>query len=180
MNSKNLVVDLDGTLIFTDLLFESLILLLKKNIFYTFLVPFWFFKGKAYLKQKIAQQIEIDVSLLPYNQDMITYIKQRKKHGDHIILATASHQKYANRVADFLGFFDTILATDGKTNLSSHNKAKRLVSIYGEKQFDYAGDHKRDIPVWKVSNLAILVNIKQSLLKKLNHPDTLIIAKKAK
>ena len=61
-----LVVDLDGTLIRSDLLIETFFALLKRNIFYVLLVPFWLVKGKAAFKQEIARRVAIDVSLLPY------------------------------------------------------------------------------------------------------------------
>ncbi len=169
MTNTSLIVDLDHTLINTDLLFESSITLIKRNPFTLFAIPFWLIKGMANLKQKIADRVDLDIKKLPYNKKVIEYINIRKSAGDNIILATASHYKYANQVADYLNIFDGVLATDAKFNLSSHNKAKELVRIYGEKNFDYIGDHKRDIPVWDVSNIAILVNVKPQVENKLSN-----------
>ncbi len=168
-----LIVDLDHTLINTDLLQLSAWKLLKKNPLFVLIMPFWLLKGKGNLKAELVKRIEIDVTKLPYNQTMLDYINERKKQGDKVILATASHQFYANAVGDFLGCFDEVLASNKDFNLSSHNKAKRLVEIYGEKQFDYAGDHHRDIPVWQVSHLSILVNTSKKLEKKLTTFNTL-------
>lgn len=168
-----LIVDLDHTLINTDLLQLSAWILFKKNPFFILIMPFWLRKGKGNLKEELVKRIKIDVSKLPFNQTMLDYIQQRKQQGDKIVLATASHQIYADAVGAFLGCFDEILASDKTFNLSSHNKAKRLVEIYGKKQFDYAGDHHRDIPVWQVSHLSILVNTSKRLEKKLTTFNTL-------
>ncbi|MFT5562895.1 MAG: hypothetical protein ACI9Z9_002780, partial [Litorivivens sp.] len=70
-NETPLAVDLDGTLIFSDMLFESLVRLLKKNMFYVFMLPVWLLRGKAFLKQAIAERVKIDVTTLPYNYELV-------------------------------------------------------------------------------------------------------------
>ncbi|SFV60093.1 integral membrane protein [hydrothermal vent metagenome] len=159
---KPLIVDLDHTLIHTDLLQKSALLLLKKNPFFIFIMPFWLIKGKGYLKDKISQRITIDVSLLPYNQKVIKYIKNQPKERE-IVLATASHKYYAKQVFDFLNLFDKLMASDKNFNLSSQNKANKLIEIYGKGNFDYIGDHKRDIPVWLAGEVAIMVNVNKNV-----------------
>ena len=56
-------VDLDGTLIATDLLWEGLFLLLRKHPLCLFMLPFWVLSGPARLKQEIAARVSIDPSL---------------------------------------------------------------------------------------------------------------------
>ena len=167
MPTTTLAVDLDHTLINTDLLQQSLYRLVRQSPYNLLKVPFWLLKGKAHLKHRLAERIRIDVRSLPYNKKVLAYIDQRKKNGDLIVLATASHQVYAQQVADFLDCFDRVLATDNTLNLSSHHKAKRLVTLYQKGGFDYIGDHKRDIPVWQASRLAILVNTTAYVEKKI-------------
>ena len=166
---KILVIDLDNTLVKSDLFIMSSFLLLKKNIFYFFIMLFWFTKGLSYLKYRVSLIIDIPVQKIVYNKQVISYILQRKKLNHTIVLATASTKKYAKQIADFLGFFDEVLSSSTDHNLSSYNKAKYLAKLYGKYEFDYAGDHKRDIPVWLTSNIAILVNIsyKSYITKKL-------------
>src|SRR5690606_10569303 len=106
-----LVVDLDGTLIRTDLLIESFMLLIKQNIFNLFMVVLWLLKGKATPKAEIARRVDIPVELLPYNQDLIEYLKKEKAKGRDIVLATASHVRYAHSVARHVGLFDDVLAS---------------------------------------------------------------------
>jgi hypothetical protein len=47
-------VDLDGTLVKTDLLLESIIALLKRGPWCLFILPFWLMKGLAYFKRQIG------------------------------------------------------------------------------------------------------------------------------
>lgn len=178
--SKNvpLIVDLDHTLINTDLLFESSKGVLKKQPWLVFIYPFWFFKGKGYLKNQLVKRFTIDVTTLPYIQATIDYINERKKQGDRIILATASHKDYAFAVAKHIQLFDDVMASNADFNLSSHNKANKLIERFGKKSFDYMGDHMRDMPVWEASNIAILVNVTEKIIKHTAHLNTLIISKK--
>src|SRR5262245_29756569 len=85
-----LVVDLDGTLINTDLLQEGFILLLKKNPLYLFSCFIWLFKGRAYLKSKIFKIVHIPAELLPYNEEVLDLLKKEAAGGRKLILATAS------------------------------------------------------------------------------------------
>jgi phosphoserine phosphatase len=168
-----LIVDLDHTLIDTDLLYESSVATLKKSPWLIALYPFWFMQGKGYLKEQLLKRCTINIATLPYNQTTISYIKKRKKAGSKIILATASHQFYAAKVAEYTGLFDDVMASNKDFNLSSHNKADKLVARFGCKGFDYIGDHRRDLPVWEVSNLAILVNVSHQVIQKTQHLNTL-------
>ena len=178
--SKNipLIVDLDHTLINTDLLFESSKGVLKQQPWLILLYPFWFFQGKGYLKDQLVRRFTMDVSTLPYIQDTIDYINERKKQGSTIILATASHKDYAFAVAKYIGLFDDVMASNAGFNLSSHNKADKLVERFGHKGFDYMGDHMRDMPVWEASNLSILVNVTDKIINRTAHLNTLLISRK--
>lgn len=202
-----LIVDLDHTLIAGDLLLKSSIGVLRQNPLLVFIYPVWFLRGKGYLKDQLVKRFPIDASRLKYNQKVIDYIKTRKKRGDQIILATASHKLYAFGVAAYLktkktpkntavigkdlftqsskklkskplNLFDDVMASNKNFNLSSGNKAAKLVERFGTHGFDYMGDHKRDLPVWEVANLAILVNASDKIIKKTKHLNTLILSKK--
>src|SRR3990167_1573101 len=152
-----LVVDLDGTLIRSDLLIESFMLLIKESPFNIFRVLFWLLKGKAFLKAEIARHVDVPVELLPYNQELIEFLKAEKARGREIILATASHQRYAHSVAQHLGLFDDVLATDNERNLSGTAKRAALTERYGEKQYVYAGNAPVDLKVWDHCHQAIVV-----------------------
>ena len=177
-NTTPLVVDLDHTLIETDLLFLSSLGVLVRRPWLVFHYFFWLWKGKGYLKDQLVKRFEINIPDLPYNQNVISYILQRKKQGCKVILATASHKNYAFAVAKHLQLFDDVMASNKDFNLSSHNKAEILVHRFGERNFDYMGDHMRDLPVWEVSQLSIIVNATNRITANTKHLNTLILTNK--
>ena len=156
--SLGLAVDLDGTLVRTDLLLESLLVLLRQKPRCIFNLPVWLFKGKAYFKQQVARRVSLDVSLLPYREELLAYLKTQRAQGRPIVLATACDMRIAQQVADHLRLFDLVLASDGITNLSGESKRDRLVNEFGEKGFDYAGNHRHDMAVWASARRAIVVD----------------------
>jgi 4-hydroxybenzoate polyprenyltransferase/phosphoserine phosphatase len=161
-----LVVDLDGTLIKTDLLWEFFVRLLKRNPLWLFATLLWWTRGRAFLKQQLAARVTIDPSTVPYNKKFLVWLREQKSSGRKIILATASDLKMALSVANHVGIFDEILASDGRTNLRSKNKLKALVEKFGERGFDYAGNSSADLAVWRGAREAIVVNAPPSLVKK--------------
>ncbi len=157
LGSPALAVDLDGTLVRTDLLIESMLALLKRKPLCILILPLWLLKGKAYFKQQIACRVALDIGVLPYRQDLLDYLKAQRAEGRTIVLATACDMQIARQVADHLKLFDSIFASDGITNLSGAAKRSRLVSEFGEKGFDYVGDHRNDQVVWDSARKAIVV-----------------------
>ena len=61
---KPIAVDLDGSLIYTDILYETFLNVFSKNPFIIFYLPFWILGGKANLKSKLAEFATIEVSSL--------------------------------------------------------------------------------------------------------------------
>lgn len=167
MRASNAVVsvDCDGTLVRTDLLHESVYGLLKTAPYLLFLIPFWLMKGKAYLKVKLASHVDLNVGLLPYNRELIEYLRGRAEQGHQIVLATASPRLYAEAVAEHLGIFDRVEATSEEVNLAGKAKARRLIELFGERGFDYAGNGRHDVHVWKYARSAITVNAKPRTVK---------------
>ncbi|TDV17083.1 UbiA family prenyltransferase [Paraburkholderia caballeronis] len=152
-----LCVDLDHTFTHTDLLLESVLVLLKQNPLYVFACLFWLLKGKAWLKAQVASRVSIDVAVLPYDRALLDYLQQEKKNGRSVYLCTAAHWTHARRIADHFGLFSGVLASSESTNLSGRNKAAALVNKFGEHGFDYCGDALTDVPVWKEARRAIVV-----------------------
>jgi len=164
-----LVIDLDGTLIKTDLLVESVCSLLRQEPLALFALPVWLLKGRAHLKREIAQRVQLDPALLPYRTELVDYLRAEHDKGRSIILATASDEHFARQVADHLKLFDKVLASDGITNLAAERKRARLVAQFGEKGFDYVGNESRDLAVWSSARKAIVVSpnprLKQAVVK---------------
>lgn len=152
-----LCVDLDGTLVKTDLLHESLIALFRSNPLRLLQALIWLMKGKAHLKQQIASRVQLDIESLPYRKKLLDYLREEKTAGRKIVLATASHKDLAESVAKHLGIFDRVLATADGTNLSGANKQQALCDAFGERGFDYAGNARTDLAVWKYARKAIVV-----------------------
>ncbi|MDE2464367.1 MAG: UbiA family prenyltransferase [Alphaproteobacteria bacterium] len=157
-----LCVDLDGTLIHSDLLIESALALLARNPLYGFAMLFWLFRGKAHLKQEIAKRCEIQVATLPFNATLIDWLHEQRPRRP-LVLCTASDAKLASAVAIHLGFFSEVMASNGITNLSGHNKCRALVRRFGERCYDYAGNGKADIEVWQHARNAIVVDATPAL-----------------
>jgi 4-hydroxybenzoate polyprenyltransferase len=160
-----LAVDLDGTLLKTDLLLESLLSLLRRSPLSLFLLPFWLLKGRAHLKREIARRGYLDVSLLPYRTDLLERLRVEHEKGRSLVLATASDEQLAQQVANHLRIFDSVLASDGSTNLTGERKRECLVSQFGEKGFDYAGNDTRDLAVWSSARKAIVVSPNPQLVQ---------------
>ncbi len=164
--SEVIAVDLDGTLVLTDTLHESLLLLLKQAFFSIFLLPLWLVQGKAAFKSKLAERVSLDAMLLPYNQALLNWLTEQRANGKYIVLSTAADQRIANAVAQHIGLFDEVLASDGKTNNASSNKSRLLDERFGKNCWDYAGNSKVDLAVWRAANKAIVVNAADATVNK--------------
>lgn len=158
-----LVVDLDGTLIQTDMLHETTLLLFKSAPWTAMAVPLWLLRGKASMKQRIAAQVTPDYTSLPYPEALMNWLREQRATGRRMVLCTASDQRIADGVAAHLGLFDEVLASDGQVNLSGEAKAARLVERFGDQGFDYAGNSSDDVPVWQRAREAIVVAARPSV-----------------
>lgn len=163
-----LAVDLDGTLINTDILYESFLSSLSRDWKTIFILFLALFKGKPFLKKKLLQKSDIDVTLLPYNDEVIEYIKNKRSKDFKVVLVTASHQIFADKVSKHLNLFDYTFGTNNQTNLKGKAKAKFLIDKFG-KNFFYIGNSKSDFEIWKISKKAISFNLSYSLRKKLEN-----------
>lgn len=153
-----LVVDLDGTLIKTDLLIESINEQLINNPFVIFRLIGWACVGKARLKSQLAAISQIDPASLPYNLSLVAWLTQQNALGRRIVLATATHTLIAHKVAAHLGLFDDVLATDDVLNLKACNKRDALTARFGDQGFDYVGNDRPDFPVWRSARRAYVVS----------------------
>lgn len=151
-----LVVDLDGTLLRSDILIESMLGYLRQDRASFFRLPVWLLQGKAPLKERLAEQVPIDVASLPYNREVLEFLQHARKEERHIVLATATHRIYAEQIAGHLGLFGQVIATDSGCNMSAKTKCDRLTTEFGEKGFDYIGNSHDDLPVLRSARKAYL------------------------
>ena len=165
-NDQVLCVDLDGSLIATDVLWESLLVLLKLQPWILFAFPFWLLQGRAAFKRRIAERVILDPGSLPYRQDVLSFLEQEKARGRTLVLATASDYQPAEGIAGHLGLFSEVMASDGVINLSGQQKQQALVARFGEQGFDYIGDSSKDLPVWGSAKRALLIDPSSHVLQK--------------
>jgi 4-hydroxybenzoate polyprenyltransferase len=157
-----LCVDLDGTLIRSDLLVESALALFSRKPLMLFALLLWLLRGKAHLKREIARRVELDATLLPYNHDVVAWVRAEQQVRP-VVLCTAADAGLAELVADHVGGFELTLSSDGALNLSGANKAQALVDRFGERGFDYAGNAAVDLHVWKRARAAIVIEARPRL-----------------
>jgi len=160
-------VDLDGSLTHSDLLIESFLAFAKKYPFRIFMIPLWLLKGKAYLKMRLAAEVEIAVGLLPYNDALLEYLQQQHDAGRDIFLATASNEKYASQVVAHHKFFSGYIASDEDRNLSGATKLDAINKQVPEGGFSYVGNSNKDIPIWSHAQEVLVVDGEAGLLKEL-------------
>ena len=160
-----LCVDLDGTLIFTDLTFESLLSSLKRAPWLLLLIPLWLLKGKSHLKDQLARRSTPDVSVLPYNQAVVALVREAKKAGRQTVLVTGSHEQLATPVAAYLAIFDVVLATEADNNLIGANKARQLDEMFGQGRYEYVANAQVDITIWRNAAAAITVNASKRVVQ---------------
>lgn len=160
-----LCVDLDGTLIRSDLLLESLLRLIQRNPLYLLCLPFWLSRGKAALKSEIAARVKINPALLPYNRELLAWLEGERNRGRELWLCTAADARLADAVARHLGLFTGVLASNSHLNLAGERKTEALVARFGRAAFDYCGNEKRDLAVWRCARGAVVATASQSFAR---------------
>jgi 4-hydroxybenzoate polyprenyltransferase len=157
ISGSPICVDLDGTLVRTDTLVEGLLTLgLGRRFLQAVLL---LFGRRAAFKAFVARNADIDPALLPYNEELLLWLREQKALGRRLVLATAADVRIARAVAGHLGLFDDVIASDGVENNKGAVKADALALRYGHGNFTYVGNSRTDLPVWRASGSAVLVNV---------------------
>ena len=170
-----LAVDLDGTLILTDMS--------RVTIRRVVLPRFWLFPWLLFLeltgkrakwKRILGRKLKFDPAELVYNEAFLTWLKEQKANGREMILCTASEEFVAQKIADYVGIFDDVMASDGVTNLRMEAKGKALAERYGEGKFAYAGNSSHDLKTWPFAGEVIVVNASKSTLNALGDRPSIV------
>jgi len=154
--ARPLCVDLDGTLIKSDSLFDAFCELVRRNPLAAWRVPLWMMGGRARVKIEIARRAPLDAARLPYNLPLLRYLQAQWREGRPLYLATGADAGLAERVAAHLGIFQGVLGTEGKINLTKSRKLARLRERFGE--FDYVGNSGADVVILAGSQEAMVAN----------------------
>ena len=161
-----LVVDLDGTLLKSDMLHESFWNAFAQRASTPVKSVTQLLTGKAALKSYLASEAVIDIASLPYDDEVIKYINEHRANGGKVALVTATHQLLADQIAQHLEIFDEVHGSNNGVNLKGAVKAKFLAEHFGRGNFSYIGDALADVPVWEVSEKAITVNASDAVRRK--------------
>ena len=156
--TKPLCVDLDGTLVKSDTLIDSLLLLARTHPLRLFRLPGKVLHGKAAFKAYVTENVTLDVAHLPYNRRLLQFLEREHGRGRALYLATGADSRLAHRVADHVGIFEGVLGSDGARNLTGSIKLESLEKRFGVGEFAYIGNDTPDLPVmaaaaeWMVAN----------------------------
>lgn len=153
-----LFVDLDGTVIRSDLLFESILWLLRHQPWTLLLAPLWLWRGRARLKFEIASRAHPDLLSQPLNPEFTTFLEAEAASGRDLILISASDERVTRQMANRLGYFLDAIGSDAQTNLKGHNKLLRIQHLCHDGEFAYAGDSHADLPIWECAAQRLSVN----------------------
>ena len=169
---KVLAVDLDGTLLRSDMLFESFWSATGADWRTPFHAVSAMSNGRAALKRVLAKRSRVEVKTLPYDPDVIAYIEKWRADGGKAVLVTATDDEIAQEIAAHLGIFDGAQGSDGARNLKGDEKAAYLTEAFGVGGYAYMGDSDADLPVWRSAERAITVNLSDGLRAKADGLDT--------
>ncbi len=159
-------VDLDGCLLQTDLLYESVCAVARDWRTWSRMAG-WLFRGKAYLKARLAERAGLDVAHLPYNETLIAYLREQKAAGRRLVLVTAADRSFADAVANHLDLFERVIASDGQRNLRGTAKVAAIRECFGNARVCYIGHDGADLKVWAEASTAVAVNAPRRVMRRL-------------
>lgn len=151
-----LAVDLDGTLLRSNMLHETFWSAFSRDWRLPFAAAMHLRQGRAALKRMLVSRSDVNVAALPYDDEVLEYVRDWRARGGKAILVTATDQHLAELIADHLGVFDEAVGSDGLRNLKGRHKADYLVQRFGKGGYAYVGDTHADIPVWRDCGLAVV------------------------
>jgi 4-hydroxybenzoate polyprenyltransferase len=165
-----LFVDLDGTVIATDVFCESLVAALKLRLRLLLQVPQWAARGRPALKRALSEHITPDPHTLPYHTDVLEFLAAEQKKGRPIILATATAGRWAGQLADHLGLFSDVLSSDAHRNLKGPQKLLAIQDYcraHGYRTFAYMGDAHVDLHIWREAAEIYVVKPSHAMLQRI-------------
>ena len=165
---RPLCVDLDGTLVKSDTLIDSLLVLARTRPLRILGLPSRLLRGKAAFKAYVTDQVVLDVAYLPYNRKLLQFLSEERRRGRALYLATGADERLAQRVAGHLGLFSGVLGSDGAVNLTGNRKLDSLRSRLGSCEFDYVGNDTPDLPLLARASESLVANPSLRLRRKLH------------
>jgi 4-hydroxybenzoate polyprenyltransferase len=142
-----LYVDLDGTLVRTDTLWETCLLYVAHHPLGALRIPAWLARGRAALKAELARHVALPADALPYRPEVLAFMREASADGTEVVLATAADARIAHAVASHVGGFSDVLASDGTANLKGRAKLEAIRAHAGGAPFTYIGNDAADFPI---------------------------------
>ncbi len=164
-----LIVNVDGTLVRTEMLIEHFFYVFSTHPFRTVLLFARLWQGTSAFKAAVATAGAIDPALIPYNDAVLSLIKAERAKGRQIYLATAVSERSALRIVDHINLFDGHFASSAHVHLSGAAKAERLKAEFGDGGFDYVGHDYEDLPVWDSARRVYVVDATARLQIVISH-----------
>ena len=156
--SVPLCVDLDGTLVAADTLWETLVRIALRHPLALIACALAMLGGKAKFKAVASRTLQLNPELLPYRKELLTYLREQRAQGRRLFLVTAADQSIADAVSShFHGLFESAFGSIEGCNLKGEEKASFLVERFGQGRFSYAGNCSSDLEVWRHAASAIVV-----------------------
>ena len=169
---RPLIVDLDGTLVATDTLHELLLEIAGRRPLDLPRALLALPRGRAGFKATVAELAQLDPAALPYREEVLGLVRDAKEQGRPIVLASASHSETVQAVADHLGLFDAVIATDDTSNRKGPYKLEAIRDLLADRgwgeHFDYAGDAEPDLAIWAETHTAYVVQAPKSVRKRIH------------
>lgn len=162
-----LIVDLEGTLIKTDLWVESVLALIKRRPRTIVLLLLWLLRGRAHMEAQIARRAEIAAETLVYDERLLVRLRGERERGRRLVLASASQASHAEAVARHLGLFDGVLAGDTTRSREGERKLAAILAHTEGGPFDYIGNAAADLTVWRKARKAICVDAPPQVVRAL-------------
>jgi phosphoserine phosphatase len=153
-----LCVDLDGTLFRGDSFRHSLATLLRRSPWLLPVVALFVLRGRAAVKRFVATRVLPDPARLRWRGEVVAFVRGERARGRRVILTTAADRLVADHVATYLGCIDEVVASDGSRNLKGRTKLETLLKLLQDKEFDYIGDSRNDLPLFRVARWSFLVD----------------------
>lgn len=172
--------DVDGSVIATDLLFETLLFALKQDFWILFFVPFWLLRGRAYLKRQLADRAQgLAVDLLPVNAAVVSYLRSAAESGQRVMLTSASDVRLVEKLADQFDFVSGVIGSDGVTNRKGRAKAQAIREVVGDSSWEYIGDSEADFDVWRESSQVVCVASDAAFARRVSnrYPKVIVLEK---
>ena len=161
---KPLVVDLEGTLVKTDLIFEAANTLIAHEPERLVGLARGLLGGRTKVRPYLAQSRTVEPASLPYHAELLDWLHRQHAAGRRLILVARSPAQLAEPVFKYLGFFDELLLLDRDAEPRHADLRSLLISRYGAQGFDFVGSRRADVAVWQAAAAGYLVSSDAALI----------------